>query len=141
MKKISILALGVVALMASCKKSDSNPSCEVSVAGIAGNYKISKVELVAAGISSDITSQSLDACQRDDIYQLKSDKTVVYQDAGTTCGSAGTGTWNVVNGKLTISHTGTGNEIDGASVTNNCSSLIADESAGSGTIRTTFVKQ
>jgi Lipocalin-like domain len=141
MKKITILALGLVALMASCKKSDSTPSCEVSVAGITGNYKVSKIELVAAGTASDITTQSLDVCERDDVYQLKADKTVVYQDAGTTCGSGGTGTWDVVNGKLTISHSGTGNDIAGASVTNNCSGLVVEESAGNTTIRTTFVKQ
>jgi hypothetical protein len=143
MKKITILALGAVALMASCKKSSDSSSCEVSVTAIAGSYKISKIEVVTAGIASDVTSTFLDACERDDIYTLKADKTVSYQDAGTVCSSNGTGTgsWDIVSGKLTLNVTGTGTDFANATVSNNCSSIVVEESAGNGSIRTTLAKQ
>ncbi len=143
MKKVFIPALGLVALMASCKKSDSNKSCEVSVAAIAGNYKVTKIETVVAGTASDVTTTFLDPCERDDIYQLKTDKTVVYQDAGTVCSpsGAGTGTWDVVSGKLTISHSGSGPDVAAATVSNNCSSIVAEESFGGGSLRVTMTRQ
>ncbi len=143
MKKITILALGAVVLMASCKKSSDSSSCDVSLTAIAGSYKISKIEAVVAGTASDITNSSLDACERDDIYVLKADKTVSYQDAGTVCSSNGTGngSWDIVNGKLTLNVTGTGTDFADATVSNNCSSIVVEESIGNGSIRTTLAKQ
>jgi hypothetical protein len=139
MKKISILALAAVTLLASCKKNKDAESCEVSVAGLAGNYKISKVEVVSSIITTDVTATFLQSCERDDIYQLKADKTLVYQDGGVSCGGSATrnGTWDVVNGKLTI-NASAGGDVSGGSVTNNCSSFVTEET---GSVRTTFVKQ
>lgn len=143
MKKFTILAIGAVALLASCKKDDKPASCEVSVAGITGNYKISKIEIVVSGLAQDATNIYLEACERDDIYQLKADKTVVYQDAGTTCSpsGAGAGTWDVVSGKLNIAHSGNGWEFDNAPVVNNCSNLVSEQSLGGSTLRITLTKQ
>jgi hypothetical protein len=142
MKKISILALSAVVLLASCKKDKDAANCEVSVAGIAGSYKISKVEAIIIGTSQDITSTSVEACKRDDVYVLKADKTVSYQDAGTVCSlnGTGTGTWDIVNGKLTLNANGT--DFDGAAVSNNCSGIVVEETVGNGSsLRTTFAKQ
>lgn len=141
MKKFTILTIGVAALLTSCTKDDKPASCEVSVAGIAGNYKFSKREAIVLGVATDATN--LDPCQKDDVYQLKADKTVVYQDAGTVCTylGGGSGTWDVVNGKLTVTHSGFGNDFTAGTVTNNCSSLVIEESIFGSVIRTTLTKQ
>jgi hypothetical protein len=145
MKKLLILAVAASATFASCKKKDDVKTCDVTVAGIAGNYKLTKMELIANGVPSgtDILSQFYDPCERDDIYQLAADKKVTYQDAGTTCSpsSAGTGTWDVVNGKLVITHTGSGTDITSGTVKHNCSNIVVDDNFGGASFRYTFTKQ
>jgi Lipocalin-like domain len=144
MKKILILALGAIAIFSSCKKKKDTPAtCEVSVAGIAGNYKLTKIETVAAGIATDVTNSLLDPCEKDDVYQFNSNKSFTYQDAGTACSpsSVGTGSWDVTGGKLVLAHSGNGPDITSGSVTNNCTSMIVDDSFGGATLRYTFTKQ
>jgi hypothetical protein len=139
MKKI-LFGLLVLATIASCKKSDPDSSCEVSVAGIAGNYKPTKAVAVIAGISTDVTSSVFDACDLSGVYQLKADKTVVYTET-STCSGNGTGTWDVVSGKITIQHSGNGSDYSGVTVANNCSTLTLSETSGTTTINYTFTKQ
>jgi hypothetical protein len=145
MKKLLILAVAASATFASCKKKDDVKSCEATVAGIAGNYKITKIDIVVNGVASgtDVLSQYLETCEKDDIYQLAADKKVTYQDAGTACSpaSSGSGAWDVVNGKLTITHNGSGFDIASGTVTNNCNNLVVDDSFGGATLRFTFTKQ
>jgi Lipocalin-like domain len=144
MKKLLILVVAASATFASCKKKDDVKTCDATVAGITGNYKITKVEAVAGGVTNDVTSTYLFvACEKDDIYQLKADKTVTYQDAGTACSpsSAGTGTWDVVNGKLTIDHDGDGYSFIAAGVKNNCTNIVIEESVGGITLKFILTKQ
>ena len=144
MKKILILTFGAIAIFSSCKKKDDTPAtCEVSVAGIAGNYKLTKIEAVAAGSATDVTSSLIDPCERDDIFQFNSNKSLTYQDAGTACSpsSSGSGTWDVTGGKLVVTHSGNGPDIVSGSVTNNCTNMVVDDSFGGATFRYTFTKQ
>lgn len=86
----------------SCKKDKDDPSCEKSVAGIANSFKLTKytVESSAGGGEQ---SQTIDDCQKNGVYVLKSDKTATYTETGSGCNtSVETGNWDVVGGKLSI---------------------------------------
>ncbi|NCU06113.1 MAG: lipocalin family protein [Chitinophagaceae bacterium] len=139
MKNYFFAAVAASAILFSCKKNDKT-SCDATVAAIAGKYKISSMTI--AGQS--VIDQFMDACQKDDVYELKADKTVVYDDAGTQCSPSGddTGTWDVVNGTITITqNSGGGMEFSGT-VSNKCNSIEVSEDMG-GTIKivTTLTKQ
>lgn len=145
MKKYLFATLVLTTAFVSCKKKDSTPStCDATVAAVAGNYKITKITLTVAGISTDATSTFLsETCLRDNVFQLKADKTLVYADAGTACSpsAAGTGTWDIVSGKITITHDGDGIVVADATITNNCSSFTATETDSGTSIKYTFTKQ
>jgi hypothetical protein len=134
MRKTLFIALLSLLVICSCSKSGSSSSCEKTVAGIAGTYKIVKIELGTSGTFIDITSSALSACEADDRFQLKADKTVVYTDAGTVCSPAGddTGTWDVVGNTLTLSAGSV--DLTGATIDSyDCSKLVAsftDNSTG-----------
>lgn len=144
MKKILILALSAAAIFSSCKKKKDTPAtCEVTIAGIAGNYKLTKIEAVAAGVATDVTNTYLDPCEKDDIYQFNTNKSFTYQDAGTACApsSAGTGTWDVTGGKLVLTHSGNGPDIVSGTVKNNCTNIVVDDLLGTAVLRYSFTKQ
>lgn len=88
MKK-TILALAIIAGFASCKKSETPApnACTPSISTIAGTYKISAVKYKAAASAteSDLFIDVPD-CQKDDTYQLNADGSVVFADAGVSCG-------------------------------------------------------
>ena len=133
MKKLFFSVLVVSALFTNCKKKDdAATTCDATVAGIAANYKITKKVFVTTGGSIDVTTTQFDACQLAGVYQLKSDKTIIYTETGASCTGSNTGTWDVVSGKITLSGgsldlTGTAN-----SVANNCSNIVITEDLGSG---------
>ena len=138
MKKYFLTALAASAILVSCKKNDKT-SCDNTVAALAGNYKITSITL--AGQS--VIDQYLDACQKDDVYQLKADKTIVYDDAGTQCSPSGDGAgdWDVASGTLTISqNSGNGYDFSGT-VVNKCNSVEVSEDLGGYKLVTTFTKQ
>lgn len=139
MKNYFFAAVAASALLFSCKKNDKT-SCDNTVAALAGNYKITSVTM--AGVS--VMDQYVEACQKDDVYQLKADKTFTYDDAGTQCSPSGdgSGTWDVVNGTITITQS-TGSSMDfSGTVTNNCNSVVVSEDFGSNVkLITTFSKQ
>ncbi|RYY55664.1 MAG: hypothetical protein EOO09_09710 [Chitinophagaceae bacterium] len=90
----------------SCKKSSDEEEeepeeCELSVASIAGTYKLVVAKRVEASGEIDVTNQLYDACELDDLNELKADGTFKYTDAGTSCGGPATftGTW-LVNGRV-----------------------------------------
>src|SRR6476620_8429713 len=124
MKKFLLLAaLGSTVLLSNCKiDKAATPSCEVTVAGMAANYKITKVELVGSTGTTDVTTTVLDDCERSGLYVLKADKTLVYTEAGSACSGTGTGDWDVVNGKISIN--GAGYTVSNLTVNNwNCTTF------------------
>jgi hypothetical protein len=148
MKKV-LFGLLMVATIASCKKDDETVSCEVSVAGIAGSYKVTKAVVAITGFpDSDVTTSLFDACERAGVYQFKADKTVVYTETGVGCSGSGVGTWDVVSGNITVNFT-TGNGSDFPYTSGptkvsgwDCSTLTLSEVPTAGqTYKFTFTKQ
>ncbi|MFT3911012.1 MAG: hypothetical protein QM737_16455 [Ferruginibacter sp.] len=148
MKKIILFAI-VVSTMVSCKK-ESGPSCEKTVAKIAANYKLTKVETVSTTGTSDATDTYLDACKKNSFYSLKTDNTYTYTEINSTCTGSSTGTWSIgSNNTIKITRTtGTGGFefIDAPIESWDCSTLKITQSLTSGggvnvNLRFTFVKQ
>lgn len=126
----------------SCKKNKESISCEVSVAGITGNYKLTKVIIQMPGVpDQDVTSSVSSDCQRNGVYELKSDKTVVYTESGS-CSNSGTGDWDVVDGKLTVYTDGGSFDFASKSISGwDCTSLTLSEDVGGATMKYTLTKQ
>jgi hypothetical protein len=146
MKKtiLSVIILTAFSGLGSCKK-EKDPGCEKTVAGIAANYKLTKVETVSTSGNNDVTDTFLDACKKNAFYSLKTDKTVMYTEISSSCTGSGNGTWDVNNGNITITGPG-GFQFSNAPIESwDCSTLKITQTinvAGS-TVngRFTFVKQ
>ena len=139
MKNLFFAAIAASALLFSCKKNDKETTCASTVAALAGNYKLTKVTVNGQDVTSSIVSED---CVKDDIYQLKADKSLVYDDAGTECSPAGdgTGNWDVVSGTISIDHDGYGVTFDGT-VKNKCNAFEATATESGITYILTFSKQ
>ncbi len=142
MKTKIFLATLLLCIFFSCKKSDSNGSCDKTVASIAGTYEIVKFEAGFNGIFQDFTNQ-IDACDLDNKILLKADGTTVTQDVGAVCTplSNSTGTWSISSaGKITINDNNGGpTDISTADITSyDCATLVltgADPTAPSDQFR------
>jgi hypothetical protein len=110
MKKmlLAFVAAGML-LFSSCSKDDdeddNTPPPSLTKESLAGNYKLTglKVKLGSAP-EIDYLGQ-FPACEVDDIYNLKTDFTYAYIDAGTKCNPPGddTGVWGLPgNNKITL---------------------------------------
>ncbi len=146
MKKNFVILIFIILVLTSCKKKADEvpPTCELTVTGLIGLYKISKLELNTGSGFSDVTNVYLTACEKDDTYNFKTNGVFEYVDAGTVCSpnGSGTGTWSVSAGKLTFqSPSVNGVELVDATLSNNnCTSFIATEVSGGITSRVTFSK-
>lgn len=142
MKKIILSAI-ILASVISCKK-DEDPKCEKTVAAIAANYKLTKVETVSSTGTSDVTPTFLTDCQKNALYLLKTDKSFTYTEISSTCTDSGIGTWDVTSSTITIS--GAGYTFNNAPIESwDCTNLKVTQTGtlGSATVnlRFTFVKQ
>ncbi|MBV7532173.1 lipocalin family protein [Chitinophaga sp. sic0106] len=104
---LAVAALAFATLFSSCKKEDSKPTngCEISITGIAGNYKLTGIQYRESSSKTPIDYMPLqDPCEKDDLLSLKSDGTYDYKDLGIQCDPNGNdnGTWEVKNGNLVI---------------------------------------
>ncbi|HMU24221.1 MAG TPA: lipocalin family protein [Ferruginibacter sp.] len=124
MKKLILaLSAGIFLFAGSgCSKDDKN-NCAVTVANIAGTYKIQKVmyKLNASTAEVDYTSTVFEACDLDDLLILNSNGVYQYQPAGVECtppNSGDTDTWSLSGNTITIEgEAGTVSSFD-------CSSLV-----------------
>ena len=131
---LSILALGNL----SCKKdSDDSEECEINVATVAGKYKLVSAKFVNGSTETDALPTLYDACELDDINELKPDKTFVYTDGGTVCTPSGStsGTWDISGMTLILN--------SGFSVIESfdCTNLVVTYTDGANTVRETYRKQ
>jgi Lipocalin-like domain len=145
MKKIAFILMAGIVVFSACKKKkdDVAATCELTAAGITGSFKLTKVEVNTGGAGFiDVTSSSLDPCEKDDTYNFNANGIFVYTDAGTLCSASGSGsgTWSVTAGKLTCTASGNGYDVAAATLSDNkCTSFIATEPNGGG-YRYTFTK-
>lgn len=126
MKSILSFVLVILITFSSCKKEPASNNCSATTANLVGTYSIAKVEANIATPYADITNQYFRSCQRDDRFELKTDGTVAYSDAGTVCDPNGSvsGTWSLSSaGKVSVS-AGSIDVSDAEVVSFDCTTLI-----------------
>lgn len=107
MKKNILAVLVIIIAFTACKK-DPAPApkvCGKTVADIAGNYALIKIELASGTSYSDITTTYLQPCQLDDKLMLNASGVAGFVDEGTICTPNGSrnGIWSITtDGKITI---------------------------------------
>ncbi|MEP7319161.1 MAG: lipocalin family protein [Panacibacter sp.] len=100
MKNMIFLLFASTVFFGCSKNDDGGDTTPVTMASLAGNYKITAV--TTGGV--DILSTYLLPCQQDDLYTLNADGTYVITDAGTACTptSATSSTWTLSGTQITI---------------------------------------
>lgn len=99
------LLIGLCAItLFACQKDPVQPTCTTSTAGIAGTYKLTASQYKMSAASAPVDYLPfMDACEKDDLLQLKNDGTYIYTDAGITCSPNGSdnGNWSVTGNTIT----------------------------------------
>ena len=137
---IFILAITVLMIADSCKKSSTNSSA-ITKENLAGTYGLTSLTVTIAPFPPQDILDSVPACQRDDLYKLNVDLTYNYIDAGTKCNPPGDGSgkWSLSGNILTIDTTqGTIQKFDGKTLVLN---TAVSYNGISGTTTETLTKQ
>ena len=141
MKKLLLGLFSLSLVATACKKSKDAPA--VTKENLAGSYKITSIKASING-SPFVDADYRDACQKDDIIELKADNTYSYHDAGTVCNPAGdaTGTWqldgNTISSPDETEMNGDITSFDGSSME---ITVNTTDGGTSMTIKTTLKKQ
>jgi len=98
----NILFILVLAfLFFSCKKEEKDASITPTHENLVGTYKITAATLAAGGSMIDVYNNEayVKACQRDDIYQLNADNSLIVIDTGLVCSPTNdlVSTWSLIN--------------------------------------------
>jgi|KBSMisStaDraftv2_1062788.scaffolds.fasta_scaffold13009_3 hypothetical protein len=107
MKKVSLLtlaaALFIIAITA-CQKSGSSSNNAITVENLSGTYSLKALLWNYGGISINVLD-SLDACEKDNLVKLNTDKTVNFIDAGIVCDppSDDNGMWDLKGDSIKFS--------------------------------------
>ena len=148
MKKVILSVIVLSSILIACKKDDepTPPVCAKTMAGIAANYKMTRVDFTVAGITTDVTSSYLsDDCARNAIFQLRAtDSTVLYSQptTPTVCPGSGSGIWLVRNDSLYVSTNGSAvSDIEGKITGWDCTTLTVVEDLGAQSYKLTLTKQ
>jgi hypothetical protein len=98
MKKWMLSLAVVISLVSACSKDDDGPVV-TSLDTVAGDYNVEAVTVNLGSNKTDVLSEYFETCQKDDILQLKKDKSYANVDAGVVCSpsNAYTGTWDIVS--------------------------------------------
>ena len=102
MKK-ALICLSFIVSIIGCKKDDPvNPNLPVTLANIAGNYKMTDVTI--ASTSSSVYSTFVPACERDDTYAFAASGAVIRTDAGAVCSpnTSASGTFSLTGSTITF---------------------------------------
>jgi hypothetical protein len=91
-----LLLVVTLATLSSCKKDDDD-ALVASVQSISGSYKLGAMTYKDGNNPEEDLTILFDACELDDVMNLKNDKTYHVTDAGTVCVPPGDydGNWDV----------------------------------------------
>lgn len=75
MKRIALMLLACMTLLAACKKDDADPSKKELLCG--KNWKMTAFTINSAGITMDLFSLYFEDCDKDDLIKFNQDGTAV----------------------------------------------------------------
>ncbi len=101
---IALIAAMLGLAVNGCKKSGTSNNNAITVENLAGTYALKSLLYTYAGITINIYD-SLDACDKDNLVKLNTDKTVNFIDAGVKCDppSDDNGTWDLKGDSIKFS--------------------------------------
>ncbi|MBN8699628.1 MAG: lipocalin family protein [Chitinophagales bacterium] len=106
MKKIMLSVMGLAVSLVSCQKEQSTLNgCTLSMASIAGTYKITSIRYKSASNAPEQDYLAMmEPCEKDDLIKVNANGTADYQDAGTKCSPEGSypSTWSLSGNTMTI---------------------------------------
>ncbi|MBV9963801.1 MAG: lipocalin family protein [Parafilimonas sp.] len=96
-----LIMIAIMSIVSACSKSGSSGGVIPTVENLSGTYALKALVWVYAGQTINVYD-SLDACERDNLTALNSDKTIDYIDAGTVCNPPedDNGTWDLKGDSL-----------------------------------------
>jgi Lipocalin-like domain len=131
MKK-AMIALSLLALVfTSCKKDDAPKQITPTHDNVTGSYKVTGATWAGVNVFNNTNGNNIyEACQTDDVYEIKADNTYQIHDQGTQCNPVGdeSGDWALNGSALNIGGeiTGTITSWDGSTM------VVSDNSGGAG---------
>jgi hypothetical protein len=135
-KQFFIFFVVVSFFIVSCKK-EKESTCTKTMAGMAGVYHYTKMEMSTDSVFTDISS-SVPVCIFDNKFYLKPDGLAVYQDEGSPCGGGGSGVWSLGTDGSMILVIGTVIHSDAIIISYDCSKIVFLETDESGTSPITY---
>ena len=110
MQKNYLLTLGLFLLsISACTKNEDNSHSNhsISIAGIAGTYKLAATTLTNGGITVN-SYDLLDDCEKDNLIRLNPDLSANFIDAGNVCNppDVGNGNWHLSGDSLFLDSEG-----------------------------------
>jgi hypothetical protein len=123
MKRMFVLASTLLFLLNSCTKqfSDEEGGCPLTMASIAGNYKVNSMLYKDQSGSSEIDFfQQLLPCEQDDVIALHADGKADYRDINLQCSPSQsyTAQWSLKENKIVM------NGDEGEIIRFNCKELV-----------------
>jgi len=88
MKKLLLPAVLALFTFASCKKDKADDAKPITKENVIGSFKVTSLTYTMNGVTAD-GMQTLQDCEKDDLYIFKAENVFNYSDAGTTCSSPG----------------------------------------------------
>ena len=94
---VILIAVAIIFIATACSKSGSSDNVDISVQSLSGTYALKALVWVYQGETINVYD-SLDACEKDNLTTLNTDKTVDYTDAGIVCDPPedDNGTWDLI---------------------------------------------
>lgn len=147
MKRTLLPSLVLLSLFISCKKKEASTDVEldVTLANVAGSYKITAAKLTTLGTTQDIYNDPMyfDLCEKDDIIRFTTSGTYTITDLGTMCNPPNNdaGVYSVNTTAKTITVDGETGNVKSLTATK----LIVEQTMGTGvsasSITVTYTKQ
>jgi len=140
MKKIILTLLSFGSLLTSCSKSaDKTP---INVSTVSGTYTLKDLRMAATGVPEQDAYNTVKDCEKDDLYQFKSDSSFTHVDNGMVCDSSNgnyEGTWRLDGDTISFyGQTGTITKFDGNTMEITATS---SDSVTTYMVKSTFEKQ
>ena len=115
MKRIILTLLSFGSLLTSCTKSAAK--APISVSTISGTYTLTDLRMAATGVPEQDAYNTVQDCEKDDLYEFKSDSSFTRVDTGVVCEPSNgnyEGTWKLDGDQISFyGQTGTITRFDG----------------------------